>query len=115
MMAFQELGSDDLFVHERADTRVFRGEAAEEELHQHRADFARSRDHRLETCLVTQGGWKSLVPWRLTKATGCGVRLEDLHFDTAVVRELVDNPRLQFAQFDTDGRSAGPVDGCRCF
>ena len=101
-IAFQD---DDLFEYGRADTRVFRGEAAEGELHQHRADFAGSREHRLETCFVTQGGWKSLVNWRLTKATGYGVRLEDLHFDTAVVRELVDNPRLQFTQFDTDGMS----------
>jgi hypothetical protein len=102
-MAFQD--EDVLFEYARADTRVFRGAESEEELHQCRAEFAISRDHRLETCLVTQGGWKTLVNWRLTKETGYGVRLEDLHFDTAVVRELVDNPRLQFAQFDSDGTS----------
>ena len=102
-MAFQD--EDVLFEYARADTRVFRGAESEEELHQCRAEFAISRDHRLETCLVTRGGWKALVNWRLTKETGYGVRLEDLHFDTAVVRELVDNPRLQFAQFDSDGTS----------
>jgi hypothetical protein len=91
-MAFQEQDSD-LFVHERAGTRVFRDEEADEELRQCRSDFARSRDHIFETCLVTRGGWKMMVKWRLAKATGHGVGLEDLHFDTAVVRELVDNPR----------------------
>jgi hypothetical protein len=59
----------------------------------------------LETCLVTRGGWKTLVNWQLAKAAGHGVRLEDSHFDAAVVRELVDNPRLKFAQQDSDGTS----------
>jgi hypothetical protein len=82
-------------------TRVWHdGDAAK--LAQLRLDFEASRMRNRELCFTACGGWKLLVNWPMTAKMGHGTPTEDLHFDTAIARELFADPTGAFEKLDQE-------------